>query len=364
MHPKVANAVTEYGSAKEIRPGTYDPHLRDLAGQPEYHWRGGQAIWSMYDHGSVAGAEGTTGIVDYFRLPKRGWYWYRNALAHIPPPEWPAEGVPAALKLTASSSTIEHADGTDDVQLIVTVVDSAGKQIGNTPDVTLRVVSGPGVFPTGKSIVFRNGTDIPILDGQAAIEFRSYWSGSTVIEAASPNLSSARIAITSRNAPAYIAAKTQEAVPGPYVRFVSTRAAADEAANITLDRPTNASSMAPNHQSRLASDGDPRTYWSAAPDAAGPQWWESDLEGVYVLSAVTLRFANPGGYSYEIQTSTDDRVTWHTAVHGDVQFTETPVTVQLPSSTGTSGIRIVFDRTPEGTPASLAEVQARGARAR
>jgi hypothetical protein len=83
-----------------------------------------------------------------------------------------------------------------------------------------------------------------------------------------------------------------------------------------------------------------------------------------VLSAVTLRFANPGGYSYEIQTSTDDRVTWHTAVHGDVQFTETPVTVQLPSSTGTSGIRIVFDRTPEGTPASLAEVQARGARAR
>jgi hypothetical protein len=364
MHPKVANAVTEYGSAKEVRPGTYDPHLRDLAGQPEYHWRGGQAIWSMFDHGSVAGAEGTTGIVDYFRLPKRGWYWYRNSLAHVPPPEWPAEGVPAALKLTASSSTIEHADGTDDVQLIVTVVDSAGKQIDNTPDVTLRVVSGPGVFPTGKSIVFRNGTDIPILDGQAAIEFRSYWSGSTVIEAASPNLSSARIAITSRNAPAYIAAKTQEAVPGPYVRFVSTRAAADEAANITLDRPTNASSMAPNHQSRLASDGDPRTYWSAAPDAAGPQWWESDLEGVYVLSAVTLRFANPGGYSYEIQTSTDDRVTWHTAVHGDVQFTETPVTVQLPSSTGTSGIRIVFDRTPEGTPASLAEVQARGARAR
>ena len=122
--------------------------------------------------------------------------------------------------MTASSSTIEHADGSDDVQLIVTVVDSAGKQISNTPDVTLRVVSGPGVFPTGKSIAFRNGTDIPILDGQAAIEFRSYWSGSTVIEATSPNLPSARITITSQNAPGYIAAKTQEAVPGPYVRFV------------------------------------------------------------------------------------------------------------------------------------------------
>jgi hypothetical protein len=243
-------------------------------------------------------------------------------------------------------------------------VDSSGKQIGNTPDVTLRVVSGPGVFPTGKSIVFRNGTDIPILDGQAAIEFRSYWSGSTVIEAASPNLPSARITIMSRNAPAYIAGKTQESVPGPYIRFVSTRSVADEVADITLDRPTNASSMAPDHQSRLASDGDPRTYWSAAPDATGPQWWESDLEGVYVLSALTLRFVHPGSYSYEIQTSADDRMTWHTAMRGDAQFSGTPVTVQFPSSTRTSGIRIVFDRTPEGIPASLAEVQARGARAR
>ena len=86
LHPKVANAVTEYGSAREDRPGTYDPHLRDLAGQPEFPWRGGQAIWSMFDHGSIAGMEGTTGIVDYFRLPKGGWYWYRNALAKIPPP--------------------------------------------------------------------------------------------------------------------------------------------------------------------------------------------------------------------------------------------------------------------------------------
>jgi len=202
------------------------------------------------------------------------------------------------------------------------------------------------------------------LDGQAAIEFRSYWSGSTVIEATSPNLPATRITIPSHNAPAYIAGKTQEAIPGPYLRFVSTRAATDETANITLERPTNASSMAPDHQSRLASDGDPRTYWSAASDAAVPQWWESDLEGVYVVSAVTLRFVHPGGYSYEIQTSGDDRMTWQTVMRGDVQFSGTPVTVSLPGNTRTSGIRIVFDRTPENTPASLSEVQVRGARAR
>jgi len=83
-----------------------------------------------------------------------------------------------------------------------------------------------------------------------------------------------------------------------------------------------------------------------------------------VLSTVTLRFVHSGSYSYEIQTSTDDRVTWHTATHGEVQFTGTPITVQLPSNTHATGIRIVFDRTPEDAPASLSEVQARGARAR
>jgi hypothetical protein len=122
--------------------------------------------------------------------------------------------------------------------------------------------------------------------------------------------------------------------------------------------------MAPDHQSRLASDGDPRTYWSATSDSAGPQWWESDLEGVYVLSAITLRFAHPGSYSYEVQTSTDDRVTWQTTIREDVKVTGVPVKVQLPSNTRTSGIRIVFDRIPADTPASLSEVQAEGVRAR
>ena len=137
----------------------------------------------MFDHGSIAGAEGTTGIVDYFRLPKEGWYWYRYSLAKVPPPEWPKEGTAAGLTLTSSAPVIEHADGTGDVQVTVTVVDAKGAPISNTPDVTLEVVSGPGGFPTGRSITFKNGTDIPILVGQAAIEFRSYYAGTTVIRA-------------------------------------------------------------------------------------------------------------------------------------------------------------------------------------
>jgi hypothetical protein len=365
LHPKVANAVTEYGSAKEVRPGTYDAHLRDLAGQPEYPWRGGQAIWSMYDHGSVAGAEGTTGIVDYFRLPKRGWYWYRYDLAHVAPPEWPVAGTAVGLKLTASSPTIEHADGTGDVQVVVTVVDAAGKQIANTPDVTLAVASGPGTFPTGKTIVFKNGTDIPILDGQAAIEFRSYYAGTTTLRASSPGLPDATLVIVSKGAPQYVEGKSPQFAPGPYVRFIGRmQTQVQEVANIALDRPTNASSMAEGHQSKLAADGDNTTYWAAATDATGAQWWESDLEGVYDVSAVTLRFAGNGTYAYEIQTSTDDRMTWKTAVKDTAEAAGRPVTVYLPDGTRTSGIRVVLDSVPAGAVDGLAEVTVRGARAK
>jgi len=363
LHPKVASAVTEYGSYREIRPGTYDPHLRDIAGQPEFPWRGGQAIWSMFDHGSIAGAEGTTGIVDYFRLPKRGWYWYRNALAGIPPPEWPQPGTAAGLRLTSSSPTIAHADGTDDVQVVVTVVDAQGKPISNTPDVTLEVVSGPGVFPTGKSITFRNGTDIPILDGEAAIEFRSYYAGTTVLRATSPGLPEQRLTITSLGAPAFVPGRSAEFIPAGYVRFIGVmQTAAPQVANIALDRPTNASSMVDNHQSKLAADGDDATYWSAAADAALPQWWESNLEGVYDLSSVSLRFAAKGKYSYEIQVSPDDRMTWKTVASGDAESTVAPVIIPLPAGTRSSGLRVVIDAAPAGVVPGLAEVAIRGSR--
>jgi len=365
IHPKVASAVTEYGSYRETRPGTYDPHLRDIAGQPEFPWRGGQAIWSMFDHGSVAGAEGTTGIVDYFRLPKRGWYWYRNAFAGVLPPEWPQTGSPAGLLLSSSSPVIAHADGTDDVQVIVTVVDAKNKPLSNTPDITLDVVSGPGSFPTGKSITFRNGTDIPILDGQAAIEFRSYYAGTTIIRATSPGLPEQRLTIASLNAPKYVAGITPEFLPGPYMRFIGVmQTATQQVANIALDRPTNASNMAESHQSRLAADGNEATAWLAAADAALPQWWESDFEGIYDLSSVSIRFAGMGKYRYEIQTSSDDRRTWKTVVSGDAQAAGLPVVIELPVGTRSSGLRIVLDTVSAGAAPGLAEVAIRGARSK
>jgi hypothetical protein len=360
LHPKVANAVTEYGSAKEARPGTYDPHYRDLAGQPEFAWRGGQALWCMYDHGSIAGLEGAMGIVDYFRLPKRGWYWYRNAYAHVPPPEWPAEGTAAGLRLTASKPAIEHADGTDDVQVIVTVVDAQGKALSNSPEVRLEVVEGPGGFPTGRAISFQAGTDVPILDGQAAIEFRPYFAGKTVIRASSPGLKEARLELLAEGAPSYVAGQTPEFLPAPYVRFTGRTRAGAPIANIALDRPTRASSEAAGHEAKLASDGDAGTYWAAA-TAGGGAWWDCDLEGVYSVTGVSLRFASAGRYGYAVQTS-DDRIAWKTAARGTAEAGGDAVTVTLPAGTKASGLRVVLESVPAGGIAGLTEVTVQGAR--
>ncbi len=236
-NPGIPNVVTEYGSTMEDRPGRYAPGWGDLPSTPgadrnvegswRLPWRSGEVIWCAFDHGSIAGRRfGGMGMVDYFRLPKRQWYWYRNEYLHIPPPAWPSNGVPAALKLTADKTTLNSVDGTDDSQLIVTVVDKDGKPINNCPPVTLAIASGPGEFPTGPSITFASDSDITIRDGMAAMEFRSYYAGKTVIRATSPGLKDATIQITSRGGPKFIAGKTPPVKPRPYVRFTGTASSA------------------------------------------------------------------------------------------------------------------------------------------
>jgi hypothetical protein len=100
-------------------------------------------------------------------------------------------------------------------------VDASGNPISNTATVTLTVTSGPGEFPTGPSITFTPGSskpasDIAMLDGQAAIEFRTYYSGTTVITASSPGLTSATVTITSQGSPAFVQGQTPPADTRPY----------------------------------------------------------------------------------------------------------------------------------------------------
>jgi beta-galactosidase len=226
-NPGIPSLVSEYGSTINVlRPGSYDPGWGNLTvsnnmpAQPA--WRSGVSKWCIFDYGSQMGTTYIhTGIVDYFRIPKRSYYWYRNTYAKVAPPTWPTTGTPAALKLTANTTTLTAVDGTQDAWLLVTVVDVSGKPISNNVPVTLTIKSGPGEFPTGPSITFTpsgsgSASDIAILDGQAAIDFRTYYSGTTVIEATSSGLTSSTVTITSEGEPAWVEGSSPKVKNRPY----------------------------------------------------------------------------------------------------------------------------------------------------
>jgi Glycosyl hydrolases family 2, TIM barrel domain/Glycosyl hydrolases family 2, sugar binding domain/Glycosyl hydrolases family 2/F5/8 type C domain len=371
INPGIPSVVTEYGSTIADRPGKYEPGWGDLPSTPgadknkigswRLPWRSGEVIWCGFDHGSIAGRRfGSMGMLDYFRLPKRQWYWYRNEYLHVPPPIWPTNGVPAALKLAADKTMLQCVDGTDDAQVIVTVVDKDGKALSNCPPVTLAIQSGPGEFPTGPSITFAAYSDIAIRDGQAAIEFRSYFSGETIIRATSPGLEDATIQITSRGEPEFITGKSPAVKPRPYVRFTGTTA---NGSLMTFGResPTRASSELPGHSARLANDGNPATFWQAdAGDAKA--WIRVDLERIVTVGQIKLTFPLPGNWRYKIEISADGDTNWKLLVDQTRASSGGADRTDLVQGKSVSGrfVRVIIIESPPEQSAALAELEIAG----
>ncbi len=361
INPGIPNAVTEYGSVTSTRPGNYNGQFKPSDqlnfDTPEFPWRSGQVVWCGFDYGTIVGpAAGSKGLVDYFRIPKRSWYWYRNEYAHIPPPAWPQPGLPAQLALTADKTVIHGTNATDDCQLLVTVEDRAGQPLSNSPPVTFTIESGPGEFPTGRSITFDPQSDIAIRDGQAAIEFRSYDGGQSVIRATSPGLTDATITITTEGEPAFVAGQTPLAPDRPYVRYVKPGAAATDIQNIALNRPTSASSEAPGHTAAAAVDGNPATFWSASNPQSGA-WLQVDLEHPYNLTSIETTFTGAGPFQYKIEGSPDGAA-W-TLLANQSQSTGTgPVRTDACAKNDHSQfVRVTFTGLPPGQPAAIAEIK-------
>ncbi len=323
QNPGIPSVVSEYGShvsdRGDAQTDIYDGLFKKKelqADTPEYPWRSGQSLWCAFDYGTVLGHVGCMGFVDYFRIPKRSWYWYRNQYLHIPPPEWPVNGTPAKLSLTADKTTIQGTDATDDCQVLVTVQDNDGKAISNSPPVTFTIESGPGEFPTGRSIVFSPpsddpSSDIPIRDGQAAIEFRSYFGGQTVIRATSPGLEDGTITITTVGDPPFVPGQSPLAPDRPYTRFVADHKGekvVQKEQNIAINHPVGASSEATDHGAKYANDGDLSTGWQAADNNPGA-WWQIDMEGLDTISSVETTFGDAANYQYKIEASNDGN-TW------------------------------------------------------
>ncbi|MEZ0298303.1 MAG: glycoside hydrolase family 2 TIM barrel-domain containing protein [Candidatus Methylacidiphilales bacterium] len=376
LNPGIPSVVTEYGSGSTDRPGKYDPGWGDLQSVPgmekrddadsaqpyawRFPWRSGECIWCAFDHGSIAGRRfGAMGIVDYFRLPKRAWYWYRNSYRKVSPPEWPVEGNPAALKLTADRTELPRVDGTEDAHLIVTVVDREGKPLSNSPAVTLTIESGPGEFPTGPSITFDPKSDITIRDGQAAIAFRSYFAGKTRIRATSPGLTDATLDISSSGGPEFVAGKSLQVGVRPYVRF--TPAVSDSSTTLGQNNPARCSSEAPDHGARLANDGNEATYWQSA-EGAKDAWWQVDVERDIKVSSVKLTFPEEGNWRYRVEISDKSDTGWKLVAdetYGSGKDKVRTLKAVEPAATGRC-LRIVFPSLANGKRAALSEVEVKG----
>jgi beta-galactosidase len=210
----MSNVVSEYGSFVSDRPGSYDPTYNDLK-DPNDPTRfrlttgsAGLAIWAGFDHGTIMDPSfARMGMIDYYRLPKNQWYWYRANKARWSATTNLADPTPVAREQSTSgtatrmtletgrySSTTVTDDGTTDTQLVVTMRNASGAWVNDTRPVTLTVTSGPGILPGGKAYTFTPGAQA--FDGKAAIEFRSYYAGTTTITAKSAGLPDATITIT------------------------------------------------------------------------------------------------------------------------------------------------------------------------
>jgi hypothetical protein len=365
INPGIPSIVSEYGSVTSIRPGNYDGQFKPKDAldfnTPEYAWRSGQVVWCGFDYGTIFGpTAGSKGIVDYARIPKRSWYWYRNTLLHIPPPAWPAPGTAAQLALSADKLTIEGTDARDDVQIMVTVEDAAGNALSNSPAVTFTIESGPGEFPTGRKISFTNQGDIPIRDGKAAIEFRSYYAGASVIRATSAGLKDAVLTITTHGEQAFVPGTTPVVADRPYVRYVARGATAVMATpDVAGNRPTEASSEAAGHNGAAAIDGDLSTYWQAADDKPGA-WWQVDLEQPHTISSVKITFPAAGNWQYKIEGSPDGTTWTLLADESKSASTEKVRTEAITGDQHPQFVRITFTGLPPGQKAAIADVKIEG----
>jgi beta-galactosidase len=359
LDPGVPNAITEYGSTVAKRPGEYAPGYGDITDQPLFPWRSGQAIWCAFDHGSIFSMMSDMGMIDYFRLPKRQWYWYRSAYLGIAPPVWPTEGKAATLHLTVSHIGDLQADSTDDAQIIVHVEDANGKRLSNSPPVQLSILSGPGEFPTGRTIGFAPNSDIAIRDGEAAIELRSYQSGTIRLRATSPGLRPAELTIHASGGAAFIPGVTPLASNRPYTS-ASAQSQPRRLTDISINRPTDASSSEARHGSGLANDGETTTWWRPLQSDLRRAWWQVDFEGRCHMEKLRLVFSDERVYKYRVEARDNDGK-WQVLLdhsYDTSAFSER--TEEFPDGAESRLLRITFLPSENNTVPRLAEVQVIG----
>ena len=369
--PGVANLVSEYSTHTGNRPEEFTAYYgsvqTDEYDEPiRYPWRSGVSLWCAFHHGSsLSRSYGDMGYVDYYRLPLQIWYYYRWTRTGVEP-ESSESGTPTKLKLEASSTTIKN-DGTSDAHITVTVTDDEGTWLNNTPEVTLEVTDGPGIFPTGKSITFKPGDSMR--DGKAAIEFRSYYAGTTTIPAYSasdPELEPATITINtvgegSKDEPdittmygvfmsngGYVPNSVEEPTPYKYHKFEGCPMKASSNMN-----------LAPYIQ-----DGDVNSSWIA--ETPGKDQWvylEIEHGGINLYKAQLLFDKKMYPYTIQYKTANISDDEWITLREYTADTINSRPEEETFDGTYMRYIRILFKDVPENEYANLGELKLYGIRA-
>ncbi|WP_129788197.1 glycoside hydrolase family 2 protein [Promicromonospora panici] len=300
----IPNLVSEYHGVRGRGPGEYEV-TSEHGVEVDHPWRSGKILWCAFHYKSIAPGAGLQGLVDYVRTPRRPYYWYREKMRGIAPPSFPEPGTAVALRLSSDAPKMPT-DGTGDVRLVVELLDSGGARVADDRAVTLTVVDGGGLFPSGRSITLSPETD-GLWDGAGAIELRSYEPGAQRIRATSPGLLSAELDLVATG-PARPQRTPQHARRlAPSAPYVTDLPAGTGEASLTASRPVTACSAQPGHEGSNVTALGSGTFWRAALRGPG-EWIAAIPEFSYEISRIVIVFAEVPKQPWLVETGTDGRV--------------------------------------------------------
>lgn len=287
--PGFPSLVSEYGSSIETRPGKFEPRFTDGT-EIDYPWRSGKILWCGFHHGSIFDGMGSMGMIDYYRLPLACWYWYREHLAGKSAPKPKKEGTPFQIRLSSDVNRF-RANGQEDAWICAELLDQEGNPISNEIELTFTVEKGDGIFLTGKTITF-SPEKKNMLDGLAAIEFRSWYGGENVICATADGVKSAKICIFADGEPKPKNTVLNPMLPPPYtVGEPKPKERYDEAKR----HPVFADSFEIGHEPYFVTAEEEGSWMPKMSDSSKHlseqmHWVMVDLEGVRRINQLEVSF--------------------------------------------------------------------------
>ncbi|WP_168801443.1 glycoside hydrolase family 2 protein [Glycomyces buryatensis] len=336
LDPGIPSVVSEYHGVQGQGAGEYEV-VWEHGVEVDYPWRSGKILWCAFHYKTIADGAGLQGLADYWRMPKRAYYWYREKLRGLAPPAFAEPGTAVALRLTSDAEMIPT-DGTGDARLLVELVDEHGVRVVDDRAVRLTVVEGEGVFPSGRSITL-SPENHSLRDGAGAMELRAYVPGTQRIRATADGLGAAELvlmAVGPRNEPRV------RRLPPPAPSVTEPPTGQGEA-SLAAYRPVAVSSAEPLHGGGNATVTGSGAFWRAAGRDPG-EWLAADLEFPYEISRVEVVFAEPPAHQWTVETSVDGRA-FELLHRGEPETKARSASLQFPARTARR-VRLSFPEKP------------------